>query len=171
MTQVIDDTLLQVRFLDPKRLHFWRTPGGVLRMTLEDEWSCLKVVVARAFPLSHPDEYVSLRDEDKKELGMLRRLRDLPGEARRLVEEELYRRYFLPQVERITSIRERFGVAEWEVLTTRGPHQFLTRSVRDSVAELDPHHFIVTDVDGNRYEIPNLAALDARSVSTLTGLM
>lgn len=166
-----DDFLLQVRFLEPSKLRFGRAPSGALRMTLEGEWSCLKVVVVRAFPRSHPEEYLSFRDEDRKELGMLRRLKDLPEEYRKLVEEELYRRYFCPQIERIVALRERFGVAEWKVETSRGPHTFLTRNVRDSITELGPHHLLITDVDGNRFEVRDLAALDARSTDLLMGLM
>lgn len=168
---LIDDRLPGVRFLDPQRLRFWRTAGGILRVTLEDELTCLKVSVARAFPLSHPEEYISLRDGAGKELGLLRRLKDLPRDARALVEEELWRRYFQPQIEAILSLTERFGVATWKVRTNRGEHEFFTRNVRDSVAELGPQHYMVTDVDGNRYEIPDLTKLDPRSASLLLGLL
>jgi hypothetical protein len=167
----LDDSPQSIRFFEPEKLRFWRTPGGVVRMEVEGECSCLKVVVARAFPLSHPDEYLSLRDGNKKELGMLRRLRDVPKEARRLLEEEIDRRYFLPRIDRIEQIRERFGIAEWEVVTSRGPRKFVTKSVHDSVIEPEPNRYLVTDVDGNRYEIADLTEMEPTSAKRLSELL
>jgi len=167
----LDDSPQSVRYFAPEKLRFWRTPGGVLRLEVEGEFSCVKVVVARAFPLSHSGEYISLRDGNKKELGMLRSLRGASKETHRILTEELDRRYFLPQIERIENIRERFGIAEWDVVTSRGPRAFVTKHLHDSVTEVEPGRYLIKDVDDNRYEVRDLAQVEQTGGRPLSELL
>ena len=47
--------------------------------------------------------------------------------------------------------------------TDRGKVTFLTRGLRDKVQEPRPGHLTLTDVEGNRFDIPDLADLDPES--------
>jgi hypothetical protein len=47
--------------------------------------------------------------------------------------------------------------------TDRGPRQFILRGLRDSVHEIEPGRYLINDVDGNRFEIPQITGLDHRS--------
>src|SRR5436309_3205561 len=123
-----------LRYLEPKKLRFFRH-GATLRLTVEDERSVLKVAVVRAFPLSHPQQYLSVRDGDNKEVGLIVDAADLDDESRRLVAEDLERRYVVPVVRRIIAIKERFGTVDWEVETDRGVSRFTTRNTRDNVVQ------------------------------------
>lgn len=149
-------------FLAADGLHFVRH-GALLRLTIRDDRSCLKVQVYRAFPLSDPQRYYSIRDGDGKELGMIREPSTLSAENRTLVEEELQRRYFVPVIERVIHIVERFGTVEWEVETNRGRTTFITRDLRENLIRPVPGRFILTAVDGNRFDVPDIHRLDRQS--------
>lgn len=152
----------QLKFLAPAKLRFFKA-GATLRLTIENECSYLKVAVLRSFPLSQPDRYFSLRDGGGTEIGMIVNPEDLDPESRRLVEADLERRYMVSCVHRILGVKERFGVVEWEVQTHRGPCKFTTRDLRDNVLHPLPGQYLFTDVDGNRYTVPDIAGLDAQS--------
>ncbi|MCX7935279.1 MAG: DUF1854 domain-containing protein, partial [Planctomycetota bacterium] len=106
-------------------------------------------------------------DGSDKEVGMLRRLEDLDAESRAAVAAELARRYFLPVIRRIVKCRERFESVEWEVETDRGLTRFATRLSRQEALQPTPGRYILVDVDGNRYDIPDYRRLDGRSQALL----
>jgi hypothetical protein len=149
-------------YLDPKRLHFFRH-GALLRLTIAEDRSCLKVQVFRAFPLSNPKGYYSVRDGDGKDLGMIRDPSELVAENRELLDEELDRRYFTPAIQRVVSITERFGTVEWEVETDRGHARFTTRDLRENLIRPSRGRYIMTSVDGNRFDVPDIRAMDPQS--------
>lgn len=151
-----------LRFLDPRDLRFERH-GVRLRLALAGERASREVTVVRVFPLSNPRRYVSVRDPEGKEIGIIVDTRDLDDASRRLVEEELERHYIMPVLRRVLAVRERFGAVDWTVETDRGPRSFMMRNLRESVAQLGPGHYVLIDVDGNRYEVLDVAGLDAVS--------
>jgi Domain of unknown function (DUF1854) len=153
-------------FLDPAKVKFFRA-GVVLRMTIDGDRSVLKVVISRIFPLSHPSGYLSIRDGGGIEVGILRSSEQLDEHGRKLVEEELDRRYFLPVIRKITSVVERFGTVEWHVDTDRGKCRFTTRDLRDNVLRLGGGRYILPDVDDNRYEVTDTSRLDRASLVSL----
>jgi hypothetical protein len=159
-----------LRYLEPGRLRFFRH-GAALRLIIEEEGCWLKVAIFRVFPLSQPDRFLSVRDGASKEIGVLVDPEELDPESRQLVAQELERRYLVPVIRRVIAVTERFGTVEWRVETDRGPCTFTMRSPRESVLEPSRGRYILTDVDGNRYDIRDLAALDGASqVLVLTHL-
>jgi len=156
----------QLRFLDPGKLRFFKV-GATLRMTIEDEACWLKVSILRAFPLSIPTRYFSVRDGGGKEIGMLTDFDSLAPESRALAEAELERRYMVSILHRVVSVKERFGTVDWDVETSRGRCCFTTRDLRENVIRAGSGHFLLTDVENNRYEIPDLNELDPQSQASL----
>ncbi|MEI6807968.1 MAG: DUF1854 domain-containing protein [bacterium] len=156
----------RIKYLDPLKLKF-RRAGIILRMTIEGERTVLKVAVSRVFPLTHPERYLSIRDGSGAEVGILKSLEQLADNDRKLVEEDLDRRYFMPAIERITGVIERFGTVEWQVDTDRGKYRLTTRDMRDNVLRLGGGRYIIQDVDDNRYEIADAARLDRTSLARL----
>lgn len=156
----------ELRYLDPKTLHFFRH-GVTLRLTITDDCSYLNVTIARTFPLSEPERYLSVRYGSRKEVGILSALNTLDEANRRLVQEELEKRYFVPEIRRVHTMKERFGTVDWDVETDRGNYRFTTRNLRDNLVQPEPGRYLLTDVDGNRYDIPNIARLDAPSQAWL----
>jgi hypothetical protein len=87
----------------------------------------------------------------------------LPPDQRRLLDEELARRYVMPVIRSILAVKDRLGTVEWEVDTDRGRRRFATRDLREAVVRPAPERYILPDVEGNRYDVPDVRALDARS--------
>lgn len=161
-------TIMELRFLDPSRLEFTRD-GTELRVTLTDEFSVLDARVVRIFPISDPDRQLSLRDAKGNEIGILSDPARLPAAVRRMVEEAVDRRYFLPVITRIVSARDRFGSTRWKVETDHGPKSFITRNLREEVLAPAPGRYLLKDIDGNRYDVPDVTRLDAASLGLLLG--
>jgi hypothetical protein len=136
-------------------------------MTLEGDKTYEKVTVRRAFPLSVPTRYHSVRDADNKEIGLLCEIDGLDAESRRLLDLELARRYMVAIIRRIVKVKERFGTVDWDVETDRGVCRFTTRDLRSNVIRAGPSHYLLTDVENNRFEVPDLNALDRNSQSLL----
>ncbi|MEZ4699083.1 MAG: DUF1854 domain-containing protein [Rhodothermales bacterium] len=156
----------RLEMLDPARLTFFRH-GAALRLTVAGDRSYLSVAVLRAFPLSEPARFLSLRDGEGKEIGVLAEPAAL-GEADRLiVEDALERRYFVPEVTRILAAKERFGTVDWTVQTNRGERRFTTQNLRENSTRPAPGRLILSDIDGNRYDIRDIDGLDRESQTLL----
>ena len=156
-------------FLDLSKTRFERAPDGTLRVMIEDQLCALRVEALRAFPLSHPRENIVLRDGADKTIGTLRALDELPEPAKTWLEEQLERRYFLPQVTAIYGILERFGSSVWDLETDRGRVTASTRQMHEALHEVEPNRFLITDAEGNRYEIRDVRALDSDSRARFQG--
>jgi len=142
-----------VRYLGADDFSLWRTGGGALRLTLHGEKSVLRVKCRRCFPYSLPERFISIRDGSDGEIGIVANLQELPKDCRTLIEDDLEMRYYVPQVRKIETIRQRFGGIEWRVDTDRGPKRLITKGIHDTMTEVEVGRYVLTDVDGNRYEI------------------
>ncbi len=156
----------ELHYLHPKTLRFFRH-GAVLRLIIEDEMCCLQVSIVRLFPLSDPQQYLSVRSGDNKEIGIITDAAQMDADSRALVAEELMRRYVVPAIRRVISVKERFGTVDWTVETDRGTRTFTTRNLRENVAQPSPNRYLMSDVDGNRYDVHDITTLDAASQSFL----
>ncbi len=152
----------EIRCLDPSRIRFFRH-GALLRLTIEDEVSYLRVSVVRAFPHSMPHRYFSVLDAAEKEIGLLVEPDALDATSREVVEQELARRYRFPVIEQVYDVKDRFGTQDWVVETDLGTCRFTTRDLFDNARLATDGTLILTDVDGNRYAIPSMHGLDPQS--------
>jgi hypothetical protein len=160
---------MDFNFLEPKTTRFESAPDGTLRVQVEGDRCGLRVEVLRAFPLKHPEQYIVLRDGASKEIGVLRDLNDWPADVSTLLREQLRRRYFLPQITAINAVTDRFGSSVWDVETDRGPRSLTTRQFNEAMFEVEPNRYLLTDIEGNRYEIKNLQELDEASRARFLG--
>ncbi len=145
------------------RLRLFREPAWVMRLTIEEDRSYLKVKVVRASPLSHPDRYISFLDGKDEEICMVDDLKDLDPQTLKAVGEELDRRYLTAVVDSIHSVRNDFGTSYWDVVTSRGRREFVVQNVSENAQWLGDRRLLLVDVDGNRFEFPDLDLLDKRS--------
>ena len=148
--------------LNPEDVRIFYDHKGFLRATVGNQ-TYLEVTIVRAFPLSHPDTYLGLLSGRRDEIGIIQDPTELDEESQRAIENELARRYFPTVISRVDSVREEFGATYWEVDTDRGPRRFVAKGLRDNVTYLTATRILINDVDGNRYEISDLSALDANS--------
>lgn len=120
------------------------------------------VDVVRCFPISDPEHWLALVDADGREIACIEEPASLPAAVRQVLDEELQRRDFIPVIERIERISAGANAAEWQVVTDRGPTQFLLKS-DDDVRRLGKRSALVIDAYGVRYHVPNTRALDLHS--------
>jgi hypothetical protein len=174
------DASIEYVAFNPKMIRLFRSgkPGDVtVRATVDDPAigparSWRRIQVARAFPLSKPNQYIGLRDAADKDVGMLATLDGLDAESRSIIDEELNRRYFLPIIQHVHTVKEEYGITTWDVDTDKGRRTFMVQNLRESVWEMVPNQrAIITDKDGLRYEFPDLTGLDAKTMSVLSRVL
>ena len=158
-----------LNYLDPQKLRLETAPDGTLRAHVEGDRCGLAVEIVRAFPLSHPEGNIVLRDGGSAELGVLEKLSDLAEPGQTLARAALEKRYFLPQITGIKSIYERFGSSIWELETDRGPIEVTTKAMHEAISELEPGRYLLRDTEDNRYEIKDLSRLDKDSRARFLG--
>jgi hypothetical protein len=155
----------EIHLLEPARIQLDRDEHDRLRLRL-DGVVYEKVKPVRCFTHTLPEQYVSLSDAEGKEIGLIEDLNALPPAARQLLQEELEKCYFVPEIVRIRQLTSRYGVTSWRVETDRGPRDFQVRS-RDDVRRLPRGLILITDIDGNRFRISSRSRLDPRSQGLL----
>lgn len=134
------------------------------RLVYTDDTGAVHVGVepVRAFPISQPDKGISLLDPKGKELAWIDDLASIAAEPRRLLEEELSRRHFLPALRAIRNVEGLTDPTTWHVDTDRGPATFQVK-MHEDVRRIASHRIIVLDAHGVRYLIPDFRTLDAVS--------
>ncbi len=118
--------------------------------------------VARCFPWSLPEDYISVRDAQGRELVLLTSLDELDDTSRSIVREELTHKVFNPRIEKVQRCVTEFGITSMTAETDRGEVTFQLGS-RDDVRHLSATRVLLNDVDGNIYEIPDVSQLDSDS--------
>ena len=154
------EEVLNMRFLTSENAAFRRTEGGFLALKFEEK-DYERVGVYLTFPLTNPDEFISIReaDEKAKEIGIIRSIQDLGREEQELIREQVRLRYFMPIIRKVLDVKDEYGYAYWQVTTDFGSCRFTTHMGGDAVVNLGEARYQVTDIDGNRYEIPDLYSL------------
>ena len=156
----------EVQFLDPKRVKISRNQFAEMEAKLPDGSVHAPVEPVRTFPLTQPDQYISLLDVHKNELGLIEDINLLKEADQLVLAEELEKCYFMPKITKIHFIAGRFGVTEWEAETDSGTVSFDLRS-RNDITVLDGGRVLIKDIDGNRFEIVNYHRLDPKSIAVL----
>ncbi len=154
------EEVLQMRFLNSENAVFTRTEGGFLALkTGEKEYE--RVGVYLTFPLTNPNEFISIReaDEKAKEIGIIQSINDLGKDEQEMIREQVRLRYFMPVIRKVMDVKDEYGYAYWHVVTDYGACRFTTHMGGDAVVNLGEARYQVTDIDGNRYEIPDFYAL------------
>lgn len=149
--------------MNPRDIRLFYEPKDRLRMTVNEERSYPTVKPVWAAPLSRPNTYLSLLNGKGEEIVTLADPKTLPPASLAAVKEELHRRYLTATVKHIASAKFEYGATYWHVTTDRGEREFVTQSLQENALWLSPTHLMLLDVDGNRFEIPDVTALDEHS--------
>ncbi len=154
--------LLELRYLNKDNAEFRRTPGGFVSLDYGGKHYA-RVGVYRAFPLTEPERYISIREADEKarEIGMVEKLTDLAEDQAEMLREQLRLRYFMPVIEKVLNVKDEYGHVYFEVKTNLGVCRFTTHMGQEAFVSLTDSRIMITDLDGNRYEIPDINRLSA----------
>ena len=155
----------QIRRLDSSNTKFFMK-NGFLAMTVidgEGEQTFDRVFLHRDFPFELLWSYVSVMGEDSKEKGLIYDVGDFDEVTEGLLRTELERKYYSPTVVSIESLKERYGFSYWQVDTDDGDLSFTVQDTFRNLLRIGEDRLAIFDVDGNRFEIESLAALDRKS--------
>ena len=165
---------IDLGLMDLAKAEFYETPGGFTGLRY-NETDYKRVSLRRAMPIADPSGYISVADHENKEICVIRSLSDLSGEQLRIVSDELGRRYYCPEILEIKSVKDKMGYVYMELRVTGQGGAFdkncAVKDVNKNIRLLDEDRLIVFDVDGNRYIVQSLAALDKKSIRRLEPYM
>ena len=165
------DAVIKIRYLDDTNAVFSEHNGFLsLKTTLPnengeaEEQTYERIFLHSAFPFDMPHSYISVLDKDQKEIGMIRELSALSEGTQAILLGELGRKYYAPRITKILSVKERYGFSYWRVdLENASDFSFTVQDTYRSMLKVDQTHVFIIDVDGNRFEIPSVEALDRAS--------
>lgn len=121
------------------------------------------VTPVRAFPIAAPDEGLSLVGTDGHELLWIARLDAVPAPARRLIDEELGLREFVPTIEKIVAVSSFSTPSTWDVVTDRGPARLVLKAEEDIRRLAGRTHLLIAGSDGLQFRVRDTNALDRHS--------
>lgn len=150
----------QTVWLTPENATF-TVEGGLLFLDYDGKHQ--RVFLCRQFPFDFLWEFISVMGEEQTEVGIIRNLSLFEGKGDDLVRAELTRRYYAPVIKRIHSVKERYGFSYWKVSTGEGSVSFTLHDTFRSIIRAGDNRLIFMDVDGNRFEIPDVERLDRKS--------
>ena len=161
----------QPKSISVQDIILFRSPPWALRLTVRNDRSYPRIKIVRAAPLSFSDRFISILDDKDVEIGMIDDLAEVDADTRALIEEELEKRYLTSIVKEIISIQSEYGTSYWEVETDRGRRDFVVQNVSENAQWPGDRRLLLLDVDGNRFDIPDLDALDHRSRKLVENLL
>lgn len=139
-----------------------RDPFGHLVLTDAQGETYPGVVPVRAFPIAAPEAGIALVSPDGHEAAWIDRLEDLPTEPRRLIEEELASREFVPEIKAIREVSSFATPSTWQVVTDRGDTQLILKGEED-IRRLSQTMLMIADSHGIQFLIRDLGTLDRHS--------
>lgn len=141
--------------------------NGFLGLSLKEDGSEKmydRVFLHRIFPFEKLNEYISVLDESLSEIGIIYDICDFSDETKEVLETELERKYYSPKIKTIVSLKERYGFSYWKIVTD--DNRNISVTVQDTyrnMIRVGEDKVIILDVDGNRFVIESIAALDRKS--------
>lgn len=139
-----------------------RNPFGQLVFTGQDGVGHVGVEPARAFPITAPRECISMLSHNGHELAWIPDLSKLPVEIRRLIDEELEVREFMPEVQRITGVSGFATPCTWQVETDKGATSFTLKAEED-IRRLAAAALLIVDSRGIQFLVRDRHSLDDAS--------
>ena len=153
--------VMKIDFLNPSSLEFRLDNfmrvilhNKTTKETLED------VDIKLMFPLTNKTGYLEIYCGDD-EVGVIRDLGELSQQNRKMVEDVLEKRYFVPEIKQVLKVTEKYRLVYWEVMTDRGEMNFYTKTRNDVVVK--DSKVYIRDIDSNRYLIRDITELNPQS--------
>ena len=145
-----------------------RCENNLVNLTLENGENFEKLEPRRLFPISRIDQYITLLDEDGKEVAIIRNFQNLDEESAKIVQESIDDYYLVPNILRIYSVIDKSGTLVWETETNRGFKRLEIRDRNHDVKVYKDGRLRIRDADDNRYIIEDYQKLDKHSKYLLT---
>jgi hypothetical protein len=126
--------------------------------------------IARLFPRTNPDHYVSFLNPGGHEIGMIDDPGGLDAASRDLLTAELKATYFVPTILEVRSVKRQGTGSQWDVLTDDGDMVFRLQSM-DALDGSEPPAISIRDDNGKRYRIKDYWDLDKDSRGEIADML
>lgn len=135
----------------------------LVTLTLKDGTVIENLEPRRLFPVSNANMYITLLDQDEKEVAFVRDLEELDPDSAKALQECFKEYYRIPQITRLIASEEKFGSLTWTVETDRGVVSFRIRNRHSDIKCWNNARILIRDTNDNRYEIDDYKLLDTHS--------
>lgn len=135
---------------------------GRLNLRLADGSVVEDITAVRAFPLSAPQEGISLVGRDGRERHWIDTPESLDPASRKVLATALAERDIVPRIERILAVSTFVTPSEWQVVTDRGETSLTLRAEED-IRRLGRQALLIADRHGIHFRVDDIGRLDAGS--------
>src|ERR1051325_5697848 len=104
-----------LRLLDPREIRLKKDPFSRLHLEVGFEERYGPVRAVRCLPLTKPDRFISIQDEEGVEIGIIADVAQLDPESRAAMNEALDFYYLKAQVSSIKKVETKNGIISWEL--------------------------------------------------------
>ncbi len=137
--------------------------GNLVTLTLESGESFPALEPKRLFPLNSPESYVTLLDETRHEVAMIRNIEELNESSRMVIQKSLDEYYLIPKIEKILSVVLKNGKYHWTVVTNVGQKEFEIKNGNTDIRVRPDGSMRIRDANDSRYIIADYRTLDKHS--------
>ena len=160
---MIEVSAMAKNYIDGSEVQFTAAGLCIINMVCDGE-TYSNLTPKRLFPLNNKNKYITLLNEELKEVAIIRDLNTLSPESRAVVEEALEGFYFLPKITRIYSCHEKFGLFTFDAQTDKGRIRFDMGNLHFNIKRLEGNRILFRDMEDNRYEVVDYTKMDKKSI-------
>jgi hypothetical protein len=161
----------KVNLLHGSSLNFIKNDSGFLTLEYEKK-KYEKVNLTRLIPFFSKNTYISVSYEDEEknfhEIGVIKDTNQLLKEQRKIIEDYLEFKYYMPKITKVYSIKDNNrGYIFVRIDSTSGEKTLAIRDWYSNFKMLNDKMLYVVDTDGNKYFAPNIYDLDKKSLQCI----
>jgi len=161
----------ELNYIVPGNGCFYENENGLLSYRGKEDFG--RVSVIRMFPFRFEEKLLSVkienfsRSDKSSEIGIIENLSDFSLKEQEYVRKELKRRYFMPKITEVKTVKEEFGHTAWTVETDAGSREFTVTDLGSNLLKLSEKKIILIDVYGNRYLIEDVYKISDKALKIL----
>ena len=148
-------------FIDATKVKFETLENGFLKLTLEDKVYD-KVTLTRLLPYSQEEAYIAVI-QNQEEIGIIKDLSELESKEYDQVIIHLNYKYYIPEITKINSVKEKMGFLYINLDTKGGEKEICIADFVSNIRLIKENLLSITDVEGNKYRMSNIQKLDKDS--------
>lgn len=148
-------------FIDATKVKFETLENGFLKLTLEDKVYD-KVTLTRLLPYSQEEAYITVM-QNQEEIGIIKDLSELESKEYDQVIKQLNYKYYIPEITKINSVKEKMGFLYINLDTKGGEKEICIADFVSNIRLIKENLLSITDVEGNKYRMSNIQKLDKDS--------
>ena len=163
--EILNEKSAQILRLDKSNARFEEKNGFLsLVLTLDEEKRYDRIFLHRIFPHELAFQYISVLNDEKKEIGIIYDIADFDENAQNLLRIEIEKKYYSPTIKEIKSVKERYGFSYWKVLLDDGREKsFTMQDTFKNIIHTSEDSIVLVDVDSNRFTVKSVSALSSKS--------